>query len=369
MQKSIKAFLYKIYLLIPYATGRVKKYFYGAEKDLFHKFIDLIAWLFRDSQFNNNYYAFGLNLKNAKQRDFIGRWEFLELKEKAERLLRRSGGFSGLSYDVLTKDKFVANAFFMANNIPCVPVLGLIHNDHIFFVDGGKKDFAALFSFSNPFVLKNVVLEAGDGFILCIPKDGKIYSDGTLFDLSGLKQKLGNGKWIIQNRIFSHAAIKRINSSALNTTRIVTMLDGQAPVYLTGFQAFATGATEIDSWERGSVYVGFDYNQNLLTGWGFYHPHIKGRARIEKHPDSGIRFHGYQIPFLKKSVGLCLQAHQLLYNNFVIGWDVVITDDGPLILEANEKPGMNAVQCVDGGLRHKIRKFYINTVNYLKKRQ
>jgi len=33
---------------------------------------------------------------------------------------------------------------------------------------------------------------------------------------------------------------------------------------------------------------------------------------------------------------------------------VAITDSGPLIIEANEKPGMNVAQALNGGLRQKI---------------
>ncbi len=368
MKKFIKAFLYKIYLLYPYATGRVKRYFHGEEKAPIQKFFDLAAWLLRDNQFNNNYYAFGLNLRASRQTEFIGRREFLNIKEKVERLLIKSAGFSDLTYDVLTKDKFVANAFFVANKIPCVPVQGLVNNGRIFLSGDRIELLDELYNFRNPFVLKNVVLESGDGFMLCVPENGKIYSDNMEIDLNRLKARLGNGKWIIQSRLASHAAIRKINSSALNTTRIVTILNGQAPVYLTGFQAFATGNTEIDSWSRGSVYVGFDYRKNTLLGSAYFHPGLKGPGTTNRHPDSQIEFDGYHLPFLNESVDLCLKAHRLLYNNFVIGWDVAITDAGPLILEANEKPGMNAVQCVDGGLRNMIRTYYLNTVNYLESR-
>jgi hypothetical protein len=48
------------------------------------------------------------------------------------------------------------------------------------------------------------------------------------------------------------------------------------------------------------------------------------------------------------------ESPQTAVFNFVIGWDVAITDEGPMIVEANEKPGMNVVQCLDGGLRRRI---------------
>jgi len=140
----------------------------------------------------------------------------------------------------------------------------------------------------------------------------------------------------------------------LNTTRIVTIMNGTEPEYLSGFQAFATNDSTNDSWNTGSVYVGIDPENNCLKEFGYYSLHVKNKSLCTSHPDSGIVFKGYKIPFLKEAVELCLKAHQLLYFNFVIGWDVAITDKGPVIVEANEKPGMNAVQCVDGGLKRKI---------------
>jgi len=41
---------------------------------------------------------------------------------------------------------------------------------------------------------------------------------------------------------------------------------------------------------------------------------------------------------------------QVVYNCFIIGWDLAITMDGPMILEVNEKPGMNVIQCLDKDL-------------------
>lgn len=368
MIKKIKSLLYNLFLLFPYSFGQRKKYYKGDEKNSILKFIDLSLWLLRDNQFNHHYYAFGLNIKKSNQNVYIGRKEFLLLKQKAENMLKSAGGFDDIEYAVLTKDKFVANAFFLANCIPCVPVLGLITSDEILYTDGRIEPLDELIRFDEPFVLKNVILEYGEGFMLCTSEGGKISTDGVALSLHELRERVGNGKWVIQKRIKSHEAIRKLNATALNTTRIVTILNGKYPVYITGFQSFATGNAEIDSWGHGSLYVGYNDRESVLKGLGYYHPEVEKYARVEAHPDAGVKFDGYFIPYLNEAVELCLKAHRLLYNNFIIGWDIVITDEGPLILEANERPGMNAVQCIDGGLRFKIREYYNNTVNYIKER-
>ncbi|MCJ7448881.1 MAG: hypothetical protein MUO72_14440 [Bacteroidales bacterium] len=134
---------------------------------------------------------------------------------------------------------------------------------------------------NTPFVLKNVILEAGDGFFLCKSKGDGFLVNGDDLTIEELRNRIGSSKWVLQSQIKSHEIIRKVNPTALNTTRIVTILNGKEPVFLTGFQSFATGSMEIDSWGRGAIYVGFDYKKSCLTGNGFYHPAIKNKSISE----------------------------------------------------------------------------------------
>lgn len=351
-------------MLFSYAGKSQKRYLHGAEKNFLSRFIDLLEWLFRDRQFNFNYYAFGLNLKSTKQQDYIGRDEFLALKNKAEDTLKSASGSKDLSYDVLTKDKFVNFVYLNALKIPVVEVDQLV-SEQATDMHGIVRPLESLLQSSEAFVLKNTTLEAGEGFLLCRPIDKeRIKVNKQVLSFSEFKAKLRGGNWVYQRLIQSHSEIRKVNATALNTTRIVTIRDGNKIIYLTGFQSFATGTSEIDSWGQGAVYVGIEPHNNCLRGSGYYHPSFPEKAITTAHPDSGIHFDKYPMPWLSDAVDICKQAHRFFYNQFVIGWDVVITDKGPLILEANEKPGMNAVQCLDGGLRIKIKQSFKNTINY-----
>lgn len=367
MLLKIKTFLYKIWLIIPYSFGSksVKKYEKNGEKAVLRKLLDLAEWLFRDNFFNVNYYAWRLNIKGAKQSDYIGRKELLSIKNKNETRLKRRLGNEKLNYEIITKDKFYSGALFAANNLPVIPVLGIVSQKEVLYVSGKTEDISMLYNRTTPFVLKNTVMEAGGGFLLCKPDKEMLVVNDKAISPKEFKGLLGTGKWVLQPQIKSHREISRINSSALNTTRIVTVFDGERPVYLTGFQSFATSNCEIDSWSKGAVYVGIDPARNCLKPYGYFQPQVGNMAITEKHPDSGIVFRDYIIKDLSKAVELCVSAHKLLYASFIIGWDIAITNDGPLIVEANEKPGMNAVQCFDGGLREKIKTFVNKTINYV----
>ena len=337
-----------------YLTGRTKQYHSGNGKPVISIFAELLKWEYKEHYFNKMYFAFGLNRKNTLQDDYTGRRTFLKIKDEVEYILKRKAGCKDLNYDIITKDKFFANSIFNANGIPAIENMALIKGNHVLFNDGSRKSLESLLELHGIFYIKNTVLEAGDGIITLDTGNKTFGFKEKKFTIDHFKQIIADKIWIVQEQHHSHKEIKKINATALNTTRIVTIMNGTEPEYLSGFQAFATNDSTNDSWNTGSVYVGIDPENNCLKEFGYYSLHVKNKSLCTSHPDSGIVFKGYKIPFLKEAIELCLKAHQLLYFNFVIGWDVAITDKGPVIVEANEKPGMNAVQCVDGGLKRKI---------------
>ncbi len=365
MINLFKSLLYNLYQLFVFSGKRVKRYFKQPEKSYFRRVLDQIYWLYFDRKINLNYYAFGLNIKNKSNREYIGKREFLLLKTNVENLMREKQSNVSILYDVLTKDKFINFAYLKFLNVPVVPVKKIIYNQMLDF-SGEISPLSDLFLIKEDFIIKNTTMEYGEGFLYCSPSDeNHIIVNGKSCTVNDLTMLLGKKIWIIQDVIQAHAVIRSINDSALNTTRIVTIMNGLEPVYLTGFQSFATGNQKIDNWGKGAVYVGIDPEKNKLKAFGYFHPANFSGTITMTHPDSGIRFSDYTIPFLDEAVKICLYAHKFFFNHFVIGWDVIITDNGPMILEANEKPGMNAVQCLDGGLRKKIKDYYVNTMKYL----
>ena len=57
---------------------------------------------------------------------------------------------------------------------------------------------------------------------------------------------------------------------------------------------------------------------------------------VEAHPDTGHGFEGFVMPQWQECVALVSRAHRDVFGRFAtLGWDVVITPGGPLLLEAN----------------------------------
>jgi transcriptional regulator with XRE-family HTH domain len=77
---------------------------------------------------------------------------------------------------------------------------------------------------------------------------------------------------------------------------------------------------------------------NLKTGKMKYIAHsgdtVKG-ILYDKHPNTNEKIVGYQLPFVKEAVDMCLKAALVVPQIRYIGWDVAITENGPAIIEGN----------------------------------
>jgi hypothetical protein len=69
--------------------------------------------------------------------------------------------------------------------------------------------------------------------------------------------------------------------------------------------------------------------------------------RVLKHPDSGVVFEGYKIPYYEEAVALAKRCMDSFYGLKSVGWDVAITTDGPVIIEGNDDWGLAAHQMVE----------------------
>lgn len=256
---------------------------------------------------------------------------------------------------MLTKDKFVCNSYLQANGILCPRFFGFIRDGQFYPTASKVKDLEQLLQQQVELFFKNVIQEAGDGVIYGKYAGGKVLLDGKPIVSGRLESVLTDGIWLVQSRIQSSAAIREINSSALNTTRILTIIRQGKPQYLAGFQSFATAGATTDSWGKGSLIVGIDLERECLLEQGYYNLSDPRGSCTKRHPDSGVVFRDHPLPGLQLAVDMCLRAHEILYTSFIIGWDVALTEEGPCIVKANERPGMNVVQATNGGLRKQIR--------------
>lgn len=346
LKPLIKTKLLVIFLIKEITTKRD-----SAKKTKAKSLTEMVKLFFTDYSLLTHYYIFELNNKEKSVNEFMSKKRFFNLLDKTENKIAKQNGVENVDYSLLIKDKFCSSSILLANGIPCVQHIAFLHSSLFIFPSGAVKPFdVAIVELSFPIIIKNTIKEYNEGFNLCEFNNGVYSVNGNIIAEEDFQERFKFGTWVVQPLIQSHKAIRNLNKSALNTTRIVTKMHNGEVRYFGGYQAIAVGDNPTDSWGNGAIYVGFCPKQGILKGVGYYHPKRYYGETTSEYPDCNIPFEGYKIPYLTEAVELCCKAHRLFPFTFIIGWDVAITDNGPYILEGNERPGMNAFQLINGGL-------------------
>lgn len=80
---------------------------------------------------------------------------------------------------------------------------------------------------------------------------------------------------------------------------------------------------------------------------------------VTEHPDSHIPFAGYTIPYYEQAVDMVIRAHHLHKGLNGVGWDVAITENGPLMIEANPFFDFGIMQATTHGYRKLLWQSYL----------
>jgi hypothetical protein len=170
---------------------------------------------------------------------------------------------------------------------------------------------------------------------------------GEIVDLYDEILRLGSGQ-LIQERLSQHHLLAEINPGTTNTVRVVTFIStaGQVRVPFAAAR-FGRMKSVVDNWDQGGVCVGVDPQTGVLQRGVLKPKH--GGLWLDAHPDTGVEFRGRPLPMWEEVLDLCHRASGCLPGLRTIGWDVVITPTGPVILEANQEWDLIMVQVHTAG--------------------
>ncbi len=150
----------------------------------------------------------------------------------------------------------------------------------------------------------------------------------------------GDPEFVVQDVLRNHACIRKLvgEDAATSTIRVSTVRsEGRTVVVGAVFRMGVQGSV-VDNLHAGGLAAPIDLKTGCLgaaataemfrVGWK--------AERYERHPATNERVLGWQLPDFELAVQLCIEAHDALASDlFRMGWDVVLTDDGPWLLEAN----------------------------------
>lgn len=152
---------------------------------------------------------------------------------------------------------------------------------------------------------------------------------------------------LFQDAVIQHGALSDVAGRAVGSIRVVTVMAGDTPsVLYTLWKVPSPNAMSDNYWQDGSMIAEIDSDTGIIRqcrrGAG------PAQETITHHPVSGMEFAGFQIPHWDAVRHLTREAHSLMPDFGVFGWDIAITDDGPLIIECNVNPHHTLYQLATG---------------------
>jgi len=195
--------------------------------------------------------------------------------------------------------------------------------------------------------LKSSTGYGGLGFHVCMKVNGILTIDNEPADRNRLESLITSlDNYIICEYIIQASYARDIFAPAANTIRILTILDPHQRSVTIAAAAHRFGTRTsypVDNFTRGGLSTSIDLQTGTL---GLSAAHTEGGKMkwLEHHPDTNAKISGIRIPRWKETCDTICKLAAYLHYCPLIGWDIVITDSGLKIIEANDSPGVDFLQ-------------------------
>lgn len=180
---------------------------------------------------------------------------------------------------------------------------------------------------------------------------GRFYkgSDGWLLSEAELLAHIGKltrqrGRYLIQECLENHRDLAGL-SGGLNTLRITSCRNEYGGFEVTNatLKFSFSNAASVDNFHQGGGIARVDIQSGIVgpasDSWSrrpcLWHAH---------HPVTGARIEGLRLPLWKETVAAVERTHNLFADRVMLGFDVAITDRGPVIIEGNVQSGCDMIQ-------------------------
>lgn len=197
--------------------------------------------------------------------------------------------------------------------------------------ENNYNDFLDFFKQNKVIIVKPIDGEGGKGiekYKYINDEESKIVYSSLLF-----KKQL-----LVEQCIKQHPDMNKLYNKSVNTLRMFTFYkDGQA-YFLQAILKVGNGGV-VDNFSSGGMYTYVDDE-----GTVYAEAIDQMDNKYYKHPISNETIVGFKVPMFKEAVSMVKEAAKVVPEMGYIGWDVAISEDGPVLVEGNCYPGVFQVK-------------------------
>ncbi len=198
--------------------------------------------------------------------------------------------------------------------------------------DHTAEDFALFLEKADRIVVKPIDGTGGKGIEM---HDVAEIDDPTSFFERVVKEK----KYLVEQYVTQHHEISEIYPRSVNTIRLVTILSGDEVHLVFSSIRIGNGKT-VDNLNSGGMAAIVDETTGCISTVA---ADKEGKIYTE-HPYTGTTIVGKRIPMYEEAVAMVKEAARVVPQIRYVGWDVAITEEKPILIEANYFPGHDIYQ-------------------------
>lgn len=160
-------------------------------------------------------------------------------------------------------------------------------------------------------------------------------------DLQELYKYLKDNHLYAEDSICQHEEMAKLHASSINTVRVTTVLDRNDEAHVMyALQRIGIGDMSVDNVGSGGIYTVLSADGTIVNPcWS-----DKTISTYTEHPTTGMPLIGFRVPYFQEALDLCKKAAQVEKRIRYVGWDIAISDKGPVIVEGNPLPGYDMPQ-------------------------
>ena len=163
----------------------------------------------------------------------------------------------------------------------------------------------------------------------------------------------------LEEFVIQHPEMNVLCPASINTIRIMTFYNNGNPRVIWLGLRIGNGINAVDNFHAQGLGADIDLETGCLVGDAI----DKDNKRYTHHPVTGVKFDGFKIPCFDEAVQLALQAAKEEPRLQVIGWDLALSVNGPLIIEGNRRAGMDLMQVLADRGRKDMIEDVLNSLN------
>ncbi len=162
---------------------------------------------------------------------------------------------------------------------------------------------------------------------------------------------------VVEGFITQHKEMSKFSKNSVNTIRLVTVRENNNVNLLYGAFRMGGGDSIVDNFHSGGVLALIDVNNATVVTDAI----DLNSNQYKYHPVTQEKIKGFVIPYWKEIIDMLNKAAKLVDGIGYIGWDIAITEQGPVLIEGNTAPAPNVLQLpyhLEGkGMRYVAEKF------------